>query len=291
MIAVALLLTWTLDRVEPPWAVLVDESGRATDVRVADLPPNAEPGDRLSSLTGPVVEKSATRRARLARRLAVLTGGVATQSAVVQPRPMKNPQDHYFKKAKQEGFVARSVYKLEEIDTRMRLFRGGYRVLDLGAAPGSWLQYASRAVGDKGRVVGVDRLPVRAVLAANVTVIHADVFEVEPEQLLADGGQYHVVMSDMAPTTGGNRFTDHVRSVELCERALLLADNVLRRGGSWVCKIFDGEDLPPFVAKARLRFERFKRIKPKGTRRESVELYIVGQGFRGPPPQNDEQHS
>ncbi|MCB9527669.1 MAG: RlmE family RNA methyltransferase [Myxococcales bacterium] len=188
--------------------------------------------------------------------------------------------DHYTRKAKEAGYAARSVYKLEEIDQRVQLLRPGMKVLDLGCAPGSWIRYAAQKVGPRGRVVGIDR---RAIdfKAPHVTTLVGDIFETEPEVFFdAGGGRFDVVMSDMAPDTCGDRFTDHVRSVELCRRALTLADALGAPGGAFVCKVFEGEDVAPLVDEIRARYAKVRRIKPKSTRSESVELFVVGQARR-----------
>lgn len=288
MIALVLLLAWVVDRVEPPFAVLVDDAGRSLDVPLAHLPQGVGPGDRLAGPRGPRLEGPEPRRARLAGRLERLLDApfdLESGGGVGQVAAVRRPRDHYAKKARREGYAARSVYKLEEIDRRVRLFRKGARVLDLGCAPGSWLQYAAAAVGPRGHVVGVDQRPVTRPMPPQVEVLQADVFELDPEALTARGGGFHVVMSDMAPSTTGSRFADHMASVSLCRRALALAVQVLRPGGAFVCKAFEGEEVPALVAEVRPLFERFRRVKPRGTRSESVELYLVGQGFRPPSPE------
>ncbi|MCB9546618.1 MAG: RlmE family RNA methyltransferase [Myxococcales bacterium] len=191
-------------------------------------------------------------------------------------------QDHYARKAKAEGFRARSIYKLQEINRRVRLFRRGQRVLDLGCAPGSWTQYAATEVGPGGAVVGIDLKPVSAVGGPHVRILCGDIFETPPEELMDGGRPFDVVMSDMAPSTSGNRFTDHVRSIDLCARALDLALLVLRPGGSFVCKAFEGSELNAFVQSVEGHFQQVKRVKPQATRDVSVELFIVGMGYEKP---------
>ena len=279
--AALLLLAWTIDRYEPPYAVLIADDGHTIDVRADVLPRGVRPGDRLVTPKGPVVGDADARRRALQLRLDALVSGVDSPLVVRQPRAMRRKPDHYSRRARAEGFAARSIYKIEEIDRRTRLFKSGMRVLDLGAAPGSWLQYISKAVGPKGRVVGVDQREVRAPVPQTVRIVQGDVFETTPESLMGDTGPFHVVVSDMAPSTSGSRFTDHVRSVELCDRALDLSQHVLRAGGSFVCKVFEGEDIPALIGRVRSRFEHLKRIKPRGTRDESVELYVIGLGFKG----------
>jgi len=191
--------------------------------------------------------------------------------------------DQYFKQAKREGYLARSAYKLLEIQDATRLIRPGDRVLDLGCAPGSWLQVASEIVGEGGRVVGVDLLPVTHQMPP--TVVHgvADVYDLNLEALLeAAGGAFDVVLSDMAPnTTGAAGSVDHFRSVRLCEQVLLVASDMLRQGGSLAMKVFDGETLPDLAKLTKRRFTRLRHIKPKATRDISKEVYLVAGGFRG----------
>lgn len=268
---------YDLDRIEPPYAVLIDPTGATHDVPLAALPPGVRPGDRLATLRGPVIADREARAARLAARLARL----ASPDRVGHGEPMSRRQpDHYTRQAKREGYAARSVYKLEEIDKRAALLRPGMKVLDLGCAPGSWIRYAAQKVGPRGRVVGIDR---RAIdfKAPHVTTLVGDIFETGAEVFLdAGGGRFDVVMSDMAPDTCGDRFTDHVRSVELCRRALTIADALGAPGGAFVCKVFEGEDVTALVDEIRARYAKVRRIKPKSTRSESVELFIVAQARR-----------
>ncbi len=191
------------------------------------------------------------------------------------------------RKAKEKGFAARSVFKLEEIDKRFKLLRRGHRVLDLGACPGSWSQYALRKIGPSGLLVAVDLQPLRASLPGAV-VLTEDVFALEPERLaeVTDGRAppFEAVISDMAPNTTGVPFRDHVASVELCDRALELAGRMLVPGGSFVCKVFQGEDEPALRQRIKQRFDTLKSLKPKGTRSKSVEIFLVATGYRGGAP-------
>lgn len=184
--------------------------------------------------------------------------------------------DHFSKRAREAGYAARSVYKLVEIDRRFRVVpRPSGIVVDLGCFPGSW----SRWLQEQGaRVVGVD---LQAPDFAGTWLVES-ALSVEPAALLAHGPA-DLVASDMAPNTTGNRFTDHCRQIELAERALWLATQVLRPGGHFVAKVFDGEDAPAFVARVRAAFTRVERLKPEATRDRSVEFFVLGLGFRGPP--------
>jgi len=188
-------------------------------------------------------------------------------------------KDHFHERAKGAGFRARSVFKLEEIDRAIRLFRPGDRVLDLGCAPGSWLQYAHGKIGERGRMVGIDRVAIPGVAGARTMV--GDVFTVVPADLLGDLDAFDVVMSDMAPDTTGIRHVDQARSEALFERALELAFATLAPDGRFVGKLFQGPDMPRLVKLAREKFAAVKIIKPDSSRQESIEQYVTASGFRG----------
>lgn len=187
---------------------------------------------------------------------------------------MRKVHDHYFERAKRENYRARSVYKLEALQKKFSLLRRGARVLDLGCAPGSWLQYAARIVGKKGLVVGVDRKRVSPPLG-NVETIEGDVATFRWE-----GALFHVVLSDLAPATTGVKSTDHHRSVELFRTALAIARRECLVGGDFAGKIFQGEAFEEVVEEMRGAFERVRIFKPPATRKESREIYLVGLGRR-----------
>ncbi|MFH1680188.1 MAG: RlmE family RNA methyltransferase [Candidatus Eisenbacteria bacterium] len=193
------------------------------------------------------------------------------------------PEGFFFRRAKREGYAARSLYKLEEIDRKHRLIRPGDRVVDLGCAPGSWLQYVSRRVGPEGLVVGVDIEEVRIALPPFVRVLRADLLALEPEELLAFAPRYDLLLSDAAPKTTGVPFADHARSVELARKTLELARAVVRPGGGWLCKVFQGEELESFRREARLCFDRLLESKPKSSRDRSNEVFLLGLGLAGGP--------
>jgi 23S rRNA (uridine2552-2'-O)-methyltransferase len=199
---------------------------------------------------------------------------------------MKTYRDYYFLKAKQEKYPARSVYKLQEIDKRFRIFRKGMRVLDLGAAPGSWSLGAAEKVGAEGFVLGVDIADTATGFPANVRFCREDVFRRSPEFecLLREKGPFHVVMSDMAPGTTGHRSTDQARSAALYEEALALALICLLKGGSFVVKVFMGPELASYAEHLRRRFSMVKSFKPQSSRSESMETFYVACGFKGLAP-------
>lgn len=204
---------------------------------------------------------------------------------------MKTYRDHYFKRAKQERYPARSVYKLQEIDKRFRVLAPGARVLDLGAAPGSWTLFTAKKVGPKGCVLAVDIQDIAAAAAQsegrevlfpdNVTLLMADVLEDEPESLRAMQAHapFHTVLSDMAPKTTGQKFTDQARSMELARMALSLAQEWLAPKGHFVVKIFMGPDFNDFLKELRAVFQTVKTFKPQSSRSESKETFCIGMNF------------
>jgi len=187
-------------------------------------------------------------------------------------------QDHYTRQARKDKYPARSAYKLKEIQQKNRIIRKGDAVLDLGCAPGSWLKYAAEVAGPTGRVVGIDLKPVTIDLPDQVEVLTGDIYEMLAG-LQADAGTgYNVVLSDMAPATTGNKHVDAARSMGLCEAALYVAKDVLRPGGRFVCKIFQGPDFQAFVAEVRQSFKKHKIFKPQSSRKASREIFIIGLG-------------
>lgn len=194
----------------------------------------------------------------------------------------KDRHDYFFKKARSEQYRARSVYKLQEIQEKHKLLAPGQVVLDLGAAPGSWTQYVAEVVGPTGRVISVDRTAIAPGLPPQVTTLQLDMLEVTPEKLLSIAGvsRADVVVSDMAPNTSGIRSVDHARSVELCFKALQVAEQVLKPGGAFVCKVFQGADSQALTSALRACFGDVRNAKPKSSREESVEFFMVGLGYK-----------
>lgn len=177
--------------------------------------------------------------------------------------------------AKAAGYPARSVYKLEEIQRRSRVFRKGQRVLDLGAAPGSWSLYACQQVGPSGRVFGVDLTEITGRIPANMRALQMDVFEAGPTEL-QQFGPYDVVMSDMAPSTSGSKVSDQARSSELCDRALNLADLLAAPNSHFIAKFFMGPDLAAFKKAVTQRYCQCRIIRPDATRSQSTEIFVLG---------------
>jgi len=190
------------------------------------------------------------------------------------------PQDAFGAKAKKEGFAARSIYKLEEIDRRNQLFKRGMRVLDLGAFPGSWTQYAANKVGAEGHVLAVDQQEWRGGFGPNVETRQLDVLTLQPRDV---GGvaTFDVVMSDMAPWTTGTRFVDQCRSFDLYVHALTIAEGTLRGQGAFIGKIFQGPDFDDAKKRTQALFSKVRVMKPEASRQESYEIFVVGLGFKG----------
>lgn len=196
--------------------------------------------------------------------------------------------DHYFKLAKAEGYLARSAYKLDQIQDARRIIRPGDYVLDLGCAPGAWLQVASRLVGPKGRVFGIDLQPLTHRFESNVAHRVGDIYESDPREMVdAAGRPFDVVLSDMAPKTTG--FNEHELSIRLCDRVLDLLPALLRSGGNLAMKAFEGAMYPELLARAGTLFKTVKGYKPKASRDVSREMYVVGQCFQPPPSPGHQQ--
>ncbi len=203
------------------------------------------------------------------------------------PAPRKL-HDEFFKKAKAEGYLARSAYKLLEINEKKRILRHGDRVLDLGCAPGSWLQVASKLVGAKGLVVGIDLKPVEQVIAPNVRTSVGDATKVDVATLLPEGGLFDVVLSDMAPNTSGHG--DDLLSARLCYTVLDIAAKFLKSdastgrpggGGNLVMKVLEGAEYPNLLKHTQEYFREARGLKPAASRDVSREIFIYGLGFKG----------
>jgi 23S rRNA (uridine2552-2'-O)-methyltransferase len=193
-------------------------------------------------------------------------------------RDRRTRHDGQWKRARKEGYAARSVYKLEELDQRFGLLRAGDRILDLGCAPGSWLKYAAQKAGPHGHAVGIDRLPLAQPIAGT-RVLVGDIYETADGALLGELAAFDLVLSDMAPDTTGIRATDQARSAALVEEALGRAERMLAPGGAFVAKIFEGPDVEAIRRRMHQRFASVRTAKPEATRKISTEVYLVGKGF------------
>jgi 23S rRNA (uridine2552-2'-O)-methyltransferase len=190
-------------------------------------------------------------------------------------------RDYYYRKAKQLEYRSRSSFKLMQIDEKFKLLRPGAVVVDLGAAPGGWLQVAEERVGSRGKVVGVDLQPIEPI--PGVETIRGDIRKEETVQQLRAllGRPADVVLSDMSPNISGSYSMDHARSIELCEHALAFARKALRPGGSLVMKVFEGDMMQDFLRAVRTSFQEVKLFGPQASRSSSSEIYIVARHFTG----------
>jgi len=187
-------------------------------------------------------------------------------------------EDHYSRQAKKDNYPARSVYKLQEIQNRNKIIKKGDRVLDLGCSPGSWVLYASVLAGEKGFVVGLDIKPVTVNIPQNARIYICDILSIDDELLSTIGNNFNAVISDMAPATTGNKSVDSARSYDLCMAAFDIANRVLAAGGSFLCKIFQGDDFKKFSEMVKDAYNTHRIFKPQSSRKASKEIYIIGLG-------------
>ncbi len=192
----------------------------------------------------------------------------------------EHKKDHFYKEAKRTGHRSRASFKLMQINKRFKLFKKGNRVVDLGAAPGGWSQVAKELVGEKGTVVAVDLVRIEPI--EGVIFIQGDMTaKTTREKVLEEMDVADIVISDMSPKLSGNYSMDQARSAYLVEHALDFAIMVLRPGGNFVTKIFEGEDFPDLLKEIRDRFNNVKVFSPEASRKSSSEVYIVARGFKG----------
>jgi 23S rRNA (uridine2552-2'-O)-methyltransferase len=189
-------------------------------------------------------------------------------------------EDHYSRRAKKERFPARSVYKLQEIQKKYNLIKKGDHVLDLGCSPGSWLLYAANLIDNKGKIVGIDLKPVSIKVPSHARIFTSDILSIDNKLFESIEKDFNVVLSDMSPDTTGNKVVDAARSFQLCYAALDIAKNLLIPGGSFVCKIFQGEDYTKFIDVVRKNFNKYRTFKPQSSRKASKEIYVIGLEFK-----------
>ena len=192
--------------------------------------------------------------------------------------------DPYVAQAKSKGYRSRAAFKLIELDDKFHFLKPGARVLDLGAAPGGWSQVARARVGAEGVIVAVDILDMEAV--AGVELMKLDMMSAEAPAAIRAAllGPADIVLSDMAAPTTGHRATDHLRTTALFEAAFELAEEVLKPGGAFIGKVFQGGAAPELLTRLKKSFGEVRHVKPPASRAESVELYLVALGFRGSAP-------
>jgi 23S rRNA (uridine2552-2'-O)-methyltransferase len=188
-------------------------------------------------------------------------------------------KDHYSIRAREERWLARSVYKLGEIDRRHRIIRRGFRVLDLGCYPGSWSQYCLKRVGKGGEVLGLDIRPPEGISDANFRFIKTDILTLETGWLTREVGIMDAVISDLAPNTTGISLVDTSQSLALAEKALEIALAVLKKKGHFLCKVFEGEDFKAYKDRASGYFNQIRLLRPAAVRKRSREVYLLGLGL------------
>ncbi len=188
-------------------------------------------------------------------------------------------EDHYTRRARDENYVARSVYKLEEIDRKFKLIGRGHRLLDLGCYPGSWSQYGLEKVGRKGEVIGVDLKEPKRLSAPNFRFIKADVITLDVDWLAKEIGIRDTVISDLAPQTSGIKVADTSRSMGLAKKALEISLVLLKERGHFLSKVFEGEDLKALRNEVKERFDQMRLIRPSAVRKGSKEIYLLGLGL------------
>ncbi len=198
---------------------------------------------------------------------------------------MVGKPDYYWRKSKQQGYPARSVYKLEEIQAKFHLLRPGGRVLDLGASPGSWSLYVLDSFRCAVTGVDLEKPDGKLLSRKGFRFIHGDFFRPEIVALIKEAGPFDVVLSDAAPSTSGNRTSDTARSLEICRNALEICRQVLSKGGNMAVKIFQGGEEKEILEGMKSLFGGARAFKPKASRQDSMEIYFVGTGFRGLPAQ------
>jgi 23S rRNA (uridine2552-2'-O)-methyltransferase len=190
--------------------------------------------------------------------------------------------EHYYNKAKEEGYRSRAAYKLKQIQNKFRIFDNAKYVLDLGAAPGGWLQVASENIDEDGLVLGVDLNPIEPLYKENVITMVGDLREPEVQEDILNyfDGKADVVLSDMAPDVIGEWDVDQFRQIHLARIALKLCDKLLKDEGWFVVKIFQGGEHVRFIQEVRDMFESVKNFKPPASRKQSAERYIVAHNLR-----------
>jgi 23S rRNA (uridine2552-2'-O)-methyltransferase len=196
-----------------------------------------------------------------------------------------NPQDRYYKRAKQEGYRSRAAYKLLELQQRFRLIRPGDVVVDLGAAPGGWLQVAAKLAGQTGKVIAIDLQPIAAFREPNIIVLQGDITAPEMPGKIVElaRGKVDCVLSDLAPRLSGIRDADVARCLELNKNALSLATALLQPAGTFLVKSFVSQELQTFTLELKRHFRSVQRTRPEATRQGSSEFYYLAKGFHGNP--------
>jgi 23S rRNA (uridine2552-2'-O)-methyltransferase len=191
-------------------------------------------------------------------------------------------REHFYKEAKRVGYRARSAFKLKQIQKRFHIFSKNDLIIDLGAAPGGWSQVSKEFIGESGRIISIDILPIKPL--EGVSVIQGDLTEKETIEEISqqiNNKQADVVLSDMSPDITGNYSVDQARSIWLCNKAFEAAELLLKPGGNFVCKIFEGEDTKKFINTLKKRFCMVKKFSPIASRKSSSEIYLIAKSLKG----------
>ena len=188
-------------------------------------------------------------------------------------------KDYFYKKAKSEDYKARSVYKLQEINEKFRIFKTSDRVLDLGSAPGSWVQYISNMIKNKGLVIGVDLKAVQGDFPENCIFLTKSIYELNEGDFHKLVKKFDVITSDMAPSTTGVKDIDQEASLDLCRAAFKVCATMLELNGHFVFKIFQSNQVKSFVDELKKVFKNVQIIKPKSTRKISSEIFVVAMNY------------
>lgn len=207
--------------------------------------------------------------------------------------PTYQRKDHYYKKAKEEGLASRAVYKLEELDKQFKLLKPGNKVLDMGCAPGGWLQYISKKIGFHGKAVGIDLLPLKTKLPDHICILQGDANQEDIQKLCIEKleSEADLIVSDMSPNLSGIRFKDNYESYLLCLNVLKVAQKILKKGGTIVVKIFPGDELSDFKKKLQENFEEIKTYVPQATRKGSSEIYLIAKKFKACTESNKKHYA
>jgi len=262
---------------------------RAPAMQISARLEGSETQSRRSGGAWPIRRGSRAFHRRCKRRKPIILRcckDAVQAESMAKGKNAKNPYkgaDRFTVAAKQQGYPARSVFKLEEIDRRIRLLKPGMHVLDLGAAPGSWMLYTGQKIGRNGKLLAVDLTAIEVPLPENTTFLQGDALSLENEALEMYA-PYDVVLSDMAPNTTGNRIGDQTRSFDLFMRALAVAEKLGKPGGAFVGKIFMGEDFPLAKKGVKRVFDEERALRPEGVRTNSIELFLVGLGKKAVIP-------
>ena len=185
--------------------------------------------------------------------------------------------DPYHRWAQEQGYRSRAAFKLMQLDERFNFLKAGRKVLDIGAAPGGWLQVACEAVGDHGMVVGVDLEPIEPLEYSNVETLQGDILDEETREEIREvvNGKLDVVLSDIAPNVSGNWEVDHFRQIDLAKMSLSIASRMLKKNGWFIVKVFQGSEYDRYLKQVKTLFKKVKVVKPKASRKRSAEIYII----------------